>query len=296
MAPEQRREAGYRGRTGRSPVRRRVSVALAAAPVLVVLGALLLRRPAWQAAAAGLAVIALTTWLAGTPVDLGTAAGNSAVLVLEVGLGPLGGLALAEVGRRRGFPEAVTSYVAATGAPRPAVVLLVVLGLTPFAESVTGFGVGAVIAAPTALRLRAAPARGGGGGPARAVHGAVGRGGHPGRRGADRARPGRTRRDQRRRVAAGVPHGRRRGRVDQRRPSSRAPARPGPAGGGGRAHRRHPAGEPGGRHSPGGRGRRARRHGGRDRGAADAQRTPELRRRPARWPAPPPPTSSCCSA
>jgi lactate permease len=137
-----------------------VSVALAAAPVLVVLGALLLRRPAWQAAAAGLAVVALTTWLAGTPVDLATAAGNSAVLVLEVGLVLLGGLALAEVGRGRGFPEAVTSYVAATGAPRPAVVLLVVLGLTPFAESVTGFGVGAVIAAPIllALGLRPLPA------------------------------------------------------------------------------------------------------------------------------------------
>ena len=134
-----------------------MSVALAAAPVLVVLGALLLRRPAWQAAAAGLAVLAVTTWLADPPVDLGAAAGDSAVLVLEVGLVLLGGLALAEVGRRRGFPEAVTSYVAATGAPRPAVVLLVVLGLTPFAESVTGFGVGAVIAAPILLALGLRP-------------------------------------------------------------------------------------------------------------------------------------------
>ena len=135
-----------------------MSVALAAAPVLVVLGALLLRRPAWQAAAAGLAVLAVTSWLAGPPVaDLGAAAGNSAVLVLEVGLVLLGGMALAEVGRARGFPEAVTSYIAATGAPRPAVVLLVVLGLTPFAESVTGFGVGAVIAAPILLALGLRP-------------------------------------------------------------------------------------------------------------------------------------------
>ena len=138
-----------------------MSVALAAAPVLVVLGALLLRRPAWQAAAAGLTVLAVTSWLAGEPVaGLGAAAGSSALLVLEVGLVLLGGLALAEVGRGRGFPEAVTSYIAATGAPRPAVVLLVVLGLTPFAESVTGFGVGAVIAAPIllALGLRPLPA------------------------------------------------------------------------------------------------------------------------------------------
>ncbi len=135
-----------------------MSVALAAAPVLVVLGALLLRRPAWQAAAAGLAVLAVTSWLAGPPVaDLAVAAADGAVLVLEVGLVLLGGMALAEVGRARGFPEAVTSYIAATGAPRPAVVLLVVLGLTPFAESVTGFGVGAVIAAPILLALGLRP-------------------------------------------------------------------------------------------------------------------------------------------
>jgi lactate permease len=135
-----------------------VSAALAAAPVVVVLGALLLRRPAWQAAGAGLAVLAVTSWLAGLPVrDPAVTAGHSAVLVLEVGLVLLGGLALAEVGRRRGFPEAVTSYVAATGAPRAAVVLLVVLGLTPFAESVTGFGVGAVIAAPILLALGLSP-------------------------------------------------------------------------------------------------------------------------------------------
>jgi lactate permease len=138
-----------------------VSVALAAAPVLVVLAALLLRRPAWQAAAAGLTVLAATSWLADRPVaDPGGTAARSAVLVLEVGLVLLGGLALAEVGRRRGFPDAVTSYIAASGAARPAVVLLVVLGLTPFAESVTGFGVGAVIAAPIllALGLRPQPA------------------------------------------------------------------------------------------------------------------------------------------
>jgi lactate permease len=135
-----------------------VSVALAAAPVLVVLAALLLRRPAWQAAAAGLAVLTATSWLADRPVaDPGGTAARSAVLVLEVGLVLLGGLALAEVGRRRGFPEAVTNYIAASGAPRPAVVLLVVLGLTPFAESVTGFGVGAVIAAPILLALGLRP-------------------------------------------------------------------------------------------------------------------------------------------
>ncbi|MCM8750648.1 L-lactate permease [Thermomicrobiaceae bacterium CFH 74404] len=76
---------------------------------------------------------------------------------VEVSAIILGGMALNELASRAGTTTALTELVRAAASERGQAVVLVVLGLTPFFESVTGFGVGAVIAVPL---LRAAGLRG----------------------------------------------------------------------------------------------------------------------------------------
>lgn len=78
---------------------------------------------------------------------------------VEVALVLLGGLLIAEIGQRRGVNDAVTAWAQRMAAPPALLVLLFVLGVTPFAESVTGFGVGVVLAAPVFRAFGHPPAR-----------------------------------------------------------------------------------------------------------------------------------------
>lgn len=67
---------------------------------------------------------------------------------LEVLVILLGGVVLSEVLSRSGAQQQLATWVQQCCADPGRAVLLVVLGITPFAESVTGFGIGVVVAVP----------------------------------------------------------------------------------------------------------------------------------------------------
>jgi lactate permease len=84
---------------------------------------------------------------------------DALVTAAEVSAIVLGGLLLAEQMARLGAQERLGDWVARVSADPARRVLLVVLGVTPFAESVTGFGVGVVVAVPLLRQMGFPPAR-----------------------------------------------------------------------------------------------------------------------------------------
>jgi len=71
---------------------------------------------------------------------------RAAVTAAEVCAIILGGITLDELARHAGTMAAVGSWLRTVTRDVPHAVLLITLGLTPFFESITGFGIGAVIA------------------------------------------------------------------------------------------------------------------------------------------------------
>ena len=71
----------------------------------------------------------------------------------------LGGIGLAEAMARGGAQARIAGWLEGTesGTDRTVTLLLLVYGLTPFMESVTGFGLGVVITAPLLIRLGLTP-------------------------------------------------------------------------------------------------------------------------------------------
>jgi len=130
-------------------------VLLAAAPLIAVLAALLLRQSALRAsilgvaAAAAIAVAAFDT----TPGELTIATWAWWPLGLEVLAIVAGGLAFAEAGRRSGGQQVLSDWLRRSLGTGVAPVLAIVHGVTPLAESLTGFGVGAAIAVPLLAAL-----------------------------------------------------------------------------------------------------------------------------------------------
>ena len=122
-----------------------MSVVAALLPFVVVLALLLLRRTTLETAIAGLVTtVAIVAWR--FPVswhDLADGSRQWWGVVVEVVLILLGGLWLNQlleaIGAHRAIAELIDDR---SGAGLPAV-LLVTHGIAPFAESVTGFGVGA---------------------------------------------------------------------------------------------------------------------------------------------------------
>lgn len=148
---------------------------VAAAPIVVVLLLLVVRVPSLWAGVAGLAVALAGAALA-FPVDGAQATATLTglgPLVVEVALILLGGVGLAEGMARSGAQDRIALWLgeaeqgsergvapsADTGADRTIMLLLLVYGMTPFMESVTGFGLGVVITAPLLIRLGLTPAR-----------------------------------------------------------------------------------------------------------------------------------------
>lgn len=126
------------------------------APILTVLILLLLRVRSLLAGAVGLLVA-----LAGTvlvypmaPEAVLDAIVNMGPTVLEVAIILLGGMGLAELMARSGAQDSIAGWLgrAEHGGDRLATLLLLVYGLTPFMESVTGYGLGVVITAPLLIR------------------------------------------------------------------------------------------------------------------------------------------------
>lgn len=130
-------------------------VLLAAAPLLAVLAALLLRQSALRAAILGVAVAAVIAVAAfdTTPGELAVATWAWWPLGLEVLAIVAGGLAFAEAGRRSGGQQVLSDWLRRSLGTGVAPVLAIVHGVTPLAESLTGFGVGAAIAVPLLAAL-----------------------------------------------------------------------------------------------------------------------------------------------
>lgn len=139
---------------------------LALLPVGVVLTGLWRGWPAWRAALAGLAVaLGVAGWQVWAGVDVPDAATLWAAwrrwwpVTLEV-VGIIGGgLALSQCLQACGAQAALAGWVRQRAGQGVGAALLVVHGVTPFAESVTGFGIGVMAGIPLLRHMGLPPAR-----------------------------------------------------------------------------------------------------------------------------------------
>ncbi|GHE59015.1 hypothetical protein GCM10018785_30330 [Streptomyces longispororuber] len=132
--------------------------AIAVSPIVVVLGMITgLRRAAHWAAVAGVVVAAaLIRWVPdfALPRDAlaGTGAG-AALLVLNAAAVMLPGVYLSQVLTRRAVHRSLQEWVRALPLSGPATTALVVAGIAPTVESLTGFGVSLLVTVPVLLAL-----------------------------------------------------------------------------------------------------------------------------------------------
>lgn len=125
-------------------------VLLAFLPILLVIAALLLRQSSTRAAVVGLgsaASIAVISFgfTGGQALEV---LGNWWPVILEVLLIIAGGIAFAEAGRRTGSQEILARWLRDHLGTGVVPVLAIVHGVTPLAESLTGFGIGMAIGVP----------------------------------------------------------------------------------------------------------------------------------------------------
>lgn len=135
----------------------------AVAPVVLVLALLILRVPSLRAGTVGLigAVVVAATVYRPDDDEITTAVAQLGPTVLEVALILLGGVTLATALSATGAGDHIAGWLEEidSGTDRMPAVLLLVFGLTPFMESVTGFGLGVVITAPLLVRLGLPPVK-----------------------------------------------------------------------------------------------------------------------------------------
>lgn len=132
-----------------------VTVLLAVLPLIVVIGALVARRSTLSAAVLGL-LSAVVVAAAHFDLSWAVAAelgGRWWPLVVEVMVIIGGGVAFAEAGRRMGDQARLSDWLRRCLGSGVAPALAVVHGVTPLAESLTGFGVGVTIAVPLLIGL-----------------------------------------------------------------------------------------------------------------------------------------------
>ncbi|MFF2554619.1 L-lactate permease [Nocardia sp. NPDC058058] len=132
--------------------------ALAVSPLIVVLGMIMgLRRPAHWAAATGTVVAALLIWwrpeftLSGDAMAAG--AGGAGLLVLNAAAVMLPGVYLSQVLTRQGVHHSLQEWVRGLPLSGPAKIALVVAGIAPTVEALTGFGVSLLVTVPVLLAL-----------------------------------------------------------------------------------------------------------------------------------------------
>lgn len=128
---------------------------LALSPLVLAIVLLAFRTPTWVSATAGL-LGSVVCVLAVFPTPLSvfaSAAPDYLPLVLEVGLILLFGMLLAAILEVTGAMHALSGWVEATVPSRSLGAALVVFGIVPFAESVTGFGIGVTIGVPILRHL-----------------------------------------------------------------------------------------------------------------------------------------------
>lgn len=134
---------------------------LAVLPVFAVGLAVARGLRATGAAVAGLLAVAVAV-AAHYPLDLAVTRAHLlhwAPLMVEIMLIIGGGLLLAATTAGTGSQRVLASRMAGAAGTQVATVLLVVHGITPFAESVMGFGVGAMLGLPILLHVGIAPTR-----------------------------------------------------------------------------------------------------------------------------------------
>ncbi|WP_350268911.1 L-lactate permease [Brevibacterium sp. CBA3109] len=127
---------------------------LALAPIMLAIALLILRQSSWISATAGVIAAGLSVVLFfPTPMSVLLESGADYFpLILEVALILLFGMVLARLLEAAGSMGEISAWVESAAPSRPLGVALVVFGLVPFAESVTGFGIGVTIGVPV-LRL-----------------------------------------------------------------------------------------------------------------------------------------------
>lgn len=141
-----------------------MALLLAASPILTALLAILvLRQSATRSGLAGLAVAIAVTSLGPAfrlgAGELSAALAYGALTTLVVSYVLLGGMILYQVLQRSGALDAI-ALALAEAVPEPGrQTLILVLGLSVFFESATGFGIGVVVTAPLFVALGHPPAR-----------------------------------------------------------------------------------------------------------------------------------------
>lgn len=134
---------------------------LAASPILLTVALIAARRPALHAAVLGIVLtLAIIVWR--FPLETGeipALAGKWVPIVLEVFIIIGGGILLATANRVTGRQAELAGWVQQTVGSGTAAALAVVHGVAPFAESLTGFGIGVTVAFPLLLHLGFAPKR-----------------------------------------------------------------------------------------------------------------------------------------
>ncbi|MHC0433599.1 L-lactate permease [Streptomyces sp. O3] len=134
---------------------------LATLPILATLGLLAAKVRALYAALAALgtaAVLTATTFR--IPLaDLGDAQLHMLPTLVELAAILFGGILLSELMSRTGAQARLGDRLSGACNSRSRALLLIVFGVTPFAESLTGFGIGVVVAIPLLRRLGLVPVR-----------------------------------------------------------------------------------------------------------------------------------------
>lgn len=134
---------------------------LAVLPIAVPLLLLAFQVRALYAGLVALVGTAVLTALA-FPTPVGEIAeANLSILdtAVELAMILFGGILLSELMNRTGAQARLGDWIGRTSGSRSRAVLLVVLGVTPFAESITGFGVGVIVAIPLLRQLGLSPFR-----------------------------------------------------------------------------------------------------------------------------------------
>lgn len=132
-----------------------MAAVLALTPILIAILLLLLKQSSWVAALAGAVLAAvLVAFVFPTPASVLVESGiDYFPLILEVALILLFGMLLARLLESAGSMSQISSWVESLSPGRPLGVALVVFGIVPFAESVTGFGIGVTVGVPILRHL-----------------------------------------------------------------------------------------------------------------------------------------------
>ncbi|MFC8015397.1 L-lactate permease [Streptomyces cinereoruber] len=123
---------------------------LALLPILLVIAALVLRQSSTRAALAGVGTAAVVGmfWFGFDGGEAWSVLTQWWPIILEVLLIIYGGIAFAEASRRTGAQEVLARWLRENLGTGVVPVLAIVHGVTPLAESLTGFGIGMAIGVP----------------------------------------------------------------------------------------------------------------------------------------------------